>query len=375
MLLEEISFSEYLDGPREWKLESTSFESINLIVGTNSTGKSRLLNVIDGLAKLLSGQRKDLYSSGNYKVSLRSENYRAKYELNLENYKVLREMFTLNGEVVMNRGNTGEGKIKALELNNQIRFQVPTNQLAVVARRDSIQHPFFEELYEWATTVKLHQFASDKGKMVHFQPGVNDQNEDSKILDPTLALRVFVSGVTKHGDRFKSQVLQDFSDLGYECSDIGTMEISEYIREKIQLVGLYVQEKSLKSRTLQLNMSQGMHRALALVIHLNYESLENRSTCLLIDDVGEGLDFDRSSRMISLLIRKSKQMNMQLFMTTNDRFVMNGVPLEYWTVLRRDGSVVKAYNNANSQEIFEEFKFIGLNNFDFFSSGLYLGEK
>jgi len=52
-------------------------------------------------------------------------------------------------------------------------------------------------------------------------------------------------------------------------------------------------------------------------------------------------------------------------MSTNDRFVMNNVPLEEWCVLQRRGSVVRVLNYTNSKELFDEFKFTGLSNFDF----------
>ncbi len=59
-------------------------------------------------------------------------------------------------------------------------------------------------------------------------------------------------------------------------------------------------------------------------------------------------------------------------MATNDRYVMNHVPLQYWSVVQRDKNRVKVYNYLNSQELFEEFKYTGLANFDFFSTDFHL---
>ena len=53
-------------------------------------------------------------------------------------------------------------------------------------------------------------------------------------------------------------------------------------------------------------------------------------------------------------------------MSTNDKFVMNHVPLDEWTVLHRSGSVVHVRNHENSQAAFDDFKFTGLSNFSFF---------
>ena len=52
-------------------------------------------------------------------------------------------------------------------------------------------------------------------------------------------------------------------------------------------------------------------------------------------------------------------------MATNDRFVMNQVPLEEWSVLLRSRTHVNVKNYNNSRDLFEEFKFTGLSNFSF----------
>lgn len=57
--------------------------------------------------------------------------------------------------------------------------------------------------------------------------------------------------------------------------------------------------------------------------------------CIVIDDIGERLDYERSCALIELLMSKATTQQVQLIMTTNDRFVMNKVPLEAWTVLHR----------------------------------------
>jgi hypothetical protein len=62
-------------------------------------------------------------------------------------------------------------------------------------------------------------------------------------------------------------------------------------------------------------------------------------------------------------------------MTTNDQFVMNHVPLEEWSVLKREGSKVRVYNKDNAREQFEYFRFIGMSNFTFFEMDFVNGKK
>lgn len=378
MHIKSISFSEYDTKPREWKIQDASFGEINLIVGKNASGKTRLLNVISGLAKLLSGSRRQLYESGYYKVTFECPLNMYEYELEIDGYEVKLEKFTINDDVVLERGNTGEGEIEAKELGQKMRFQTPTTQLAAVNRRDSLQHPFLDELYKWATSTKHYLFGSEFGKNFFMPP--SDESTDSarvdkEITDPNYVISVFKKGLEKHGIKFKENILKDLSTLGYDCSDISILNISEYLVDKPQLLALSVQEKDLIAPTVQINMSQGMFRSLALTIQLNYAILTKQSACILVDDIGEGLDFSRSSGIIHLLIEKAKDNKFQVFMTSNDRFVMNSVPLEYWSILYREGSVVRVFNKRNSAKIFKEFESVGLNNFDFFSSDYFLGEK
>ena len=55
-------------------------------------------------------------------------------------------------------------------------------------------------------------------------------------------------------------------------------------------------------------------------------------------------------------------------MSTNDRFVMNNVPLKYWAVTKRLSNKTKIYNYENAQKKFDDFELSGLSNFDFFAS-------
>jgi len=97
--------------------------------------------------------------------------------------------------------------------------------------------------------------------------------------------------------------------------------------------------------------------------------------CIVIDDIGEGLDYERSSSLIKILIEKAQTGLVQLIMTTNDEFIMNGVPLEYWSVIERKPGSAKLHNIFNSEDQFKQFQFIGLNNFDFFTSKFALQEE
>ena len=132
-----------------------------------------------------------------------------------------------------------------------------------------------------------------------------------------------------------------------------------------------IKEKDLKCEIDQTQMSQGMFRAIALIIIMQQLIRLNRSCTVIIDDIGEGLDYKRSTKLIKLLVSKMVNSNIQLIVTSNHRFMINAIDLKYLNILDRVGHKVKSYNYQNSKQLFEDFKFTGLNNFDLFTGKMY----
>jgi hypothetical protein len=53
----------------------------------------------------------------------------------------------------------------------------------------------------------------------------------------------------------------------------------------------------------------GVFRALATLIHLTYGCMSKNTSFVMIDDIGEGLDFERSSALIKVLIERATGTN------------------------------------------------------------------
>jgi hypothetical protein len=242
---------------------------------------------------------------------------------------------------MLDRGAGGEGTIWASAIKeggDTIRFQTPQDQLAAVARRDAIQHGFLEPLHRWGASVRHYHFGTSLGRdNFGIISGQNAPKPDER--DPNVAVQLFGMASKEFGGAFAQAIIDDLEEIGYSIEEIGIGPIVSFrvLQGPGPVVGLYVKEKTLRSTVDQASISQGMFRAIALFIHVNYCQFNKSSTCLLIDDIGEGLDFDRSCRLIDVLREKTKDEVIQLVLATNDRFVMNRVPLEEWSVLQRKG--------------------------------------
>lgn len=374
MKLKSLKYSQHKDKPNQWSVKGCTFEDIQLIVGKNATGKTRLLNVINGLAKILSRYGKLPFLSGDYNVQFDKKGKHIEYVLRYEGGKVSFEKLTVNNDVVLKRHRSGKGKIRSIKLKKELEFQIPKDEVAVFAKRDSVQHPFLDDLYSWADSLIHFAFSSDLGKplLLSSEEALRDMGEiDPK--DTMAVLRKFKNGEDKFGNKFISSILCDMASIGYDIDDIDIRPpISVKFKGLPAPIGFLVKETDLTGPTDQNEMSQGMFRAFSLIVQTNYSQFARIPSCILIDDIGEGLDFERSISLINLITGKVQNTLTQLIMATNDRFVMNAVPLKYWSIIHRSGNTSQMFNRRNLSKIFNEFELTGLNNFDFFSSEYFL---
>jgi len=377
MQLSEFSYSENLGKLGEWSLEPFELENAMLVVGRNATGKSRTLAVIHSLAAIIRAKR--LPSTGRFEATFRDPHGQTvSYSLEGEYPKVLSEQLVVDGKVLLSRRPDGSGTICAVldPKPQELPFQIEEDALAVAAKRDRRLHPFLEPLHAWAEGVRLYPFGSHMGRE-EFAVLV----KDAPPVDPSdwkRTVAVFLRGKKELGQPYIEAIKGHLRRLDYSIEDIDArqptgIQLSQPLPGP--LLGLAVQEKDLGDHWIdQITMSQGMFRALALMVHMTYALLAKKPSCVLLDDVGEGLDYKRSTLMIEILLELGKASGSQILMATNDRFVMNAVPLEHWAVLLRQGGKCRLLTYRNAREKFDSFREIGLNHFDLFSSG-YLDDS
>jgi energy-coupling factor transporter ATP-binding protein EcfA2 len=369
MRLKTYNYIQWAGTQREWTLTGLILDQINLIVGKNASGKTRALNVISSLGKLVSGRQKPSeLATGVHTATFEHLGRELYYLLNIEGRKVVSEEFRDGDKIQLLRGVGGIGRIFHEKEGKMLDFQTPEGDAAVVSRRDSIQHRFLEPLGDWGEGVRHYSFGTPMGKDSLAIVVKEAPPPDPREMNAIVAL--FRKGVKEFPNEFAHQVQEDMRAIGYDVTEVGSMAPTD-----LQVFGptgpaepyiLFVRERDLPAVTQQTDMSQGMFRAFAVIIHLAYAKLASKPSLIIVDDIGEGLDFERSCKLINLLRTRTRESQTQLLISTNDKFVMNEVPLNEWSVLRRQGNHVTVLNHHNSKTTFEEFKFTGLSNFSFF---------
>ena len=373
MILSKLSYIELANTSRYWEIEEFELGKINLLVGHNTSGKSRTLSVIVGLSRILISPQVSL-ASGLFNAFLSDKNVVYNYIVGFEEGMITQEKLIRNEIELFSRDSEGIGEILNEYSNTKQKFKVPKNQL-VATRRDEIQFPYLEELYKWASSTRHFRFSKEAEKhtlsLIDSNQPITDVNNQDMVNQ---AITVFRIGKANFRKKFVDNVIRDFNSIGYSISNIDygvlqSLKVDSSAGNKVS--GLRVFETDREGMTDQNEMSDGMFRALSLIIHYNYYELTEKNLNIAIDDIGEGLDYEKSTSLIKLLIEKTKNTEIQLIMSSNDKFVMNNTNLEYWQAITRKGGKVKMHNKFNSKDSFDEFKFTGLNNFDFFTTEFY----
>lgn len=373
MIIKCFKYSRFPGMSRSWRIvgkddkdnESyAEFSNLNLLIGKNAAGKSRTLDAIQEMAALISGQH--LIDQTKYHTQLfdfiftdKGNTYR--YVLFFKEKVLIEESLYLNDEKVIDRE---KKTIIHGGTTYNLSEKIKDNEL-LINRKQENEVYFFPELVFWGFSLRTFFFSGqvEKDKYVEDLNTLALRDITSSMEDIGLIIPMFHWGRQDYGKKFEKEILDSMNLLGYELTDIDIKKCKGGYCINVEEDGKYMVP--------QQEMSQGMFRALAFFVLLANAVWRNLSVCILVDDIGEGLDFERSKGFVDMIIRKTYGTQIQYFLSSNDRYIMNQIHLKYWTVVERQNDKSVFYNRFNSKKNFEDFKYTGLNNFDFYTTNFY----
>lgn len=316
----------------------------NLIVGKNSAGKSKFLHslfiVTSFLRNILDISNAHFESNMLFKDNEDNEIF---FAFSVENGQVIEEKLLYNGDIKITRDRT-QSEIEGEPI------KPPLNRLVLHVRRDVDRYPYLENIIGWSEQVCYLRFNE-----IELHPGNN-----TAILFNNNKYAAY-SMIKSLKDNWRERIIEQAKQLDYKITGIDAVPISN----EEQMV---IAENGVNVPLLRSNMSRGMYRVLYILIFMEYSKQHGLPSALLIDDFCEGLDFERAKIFGQILFDFCEENHIQLFTTSNDRFLMNTININNWIILYRKQSEVENINKASHPHIFEKFSFTGLSNFDLFSS-------
>ena len=333
-----------------WSLDGISLGLTNLMVGKNSSGKSRALESLGSIIAFIS-QRKKKFLSPVFNVELNfieENNDIISYSLSLEGGKVSKEELITNNHIIIQR--TAASALFEGETVNP-----PANMLLIHVRRDVEKYPVIEKIIKWAEESIIRSFTDD---YAHDKKGLYELFE-------------------KFSPEMKSHLIEMINSVGFPVAFMDTFESilaktnnggADIHPDATEFKVIILQEKDVNVPLFLKNLSSGMYRTILLLVLIEQMVSHKKPALLAIDDLGEGLDYSRAKKLGELIFRVCEHHHIQLIATSNEEFMMNIVDINQWNVLVRKGEAVKTITSETCPEEFEDFKFSGLSNFDFFTS-------
>ena len=337
MILSEFSYK----NASGWTLEKLSFNHQNLVVGMNAVGKSRTVSAIGHVASFIKG---DMDAAGDFSCSMLLENgNRLEYSFDVVGGQVLAEVLEKNGIPLIQRE-----RFSAKMYDDMV--SPPESKLLIQVRRDTKLYPEIEEIIQWAENTSLFVFSNITTAPNSLSPyAISDEPR----------LPVMFSKISEE----QRELLKEYMcELGYNINKIVEYERSSGAKS------LHIYESGVIIPLRPFDLSNGMFRVFCVLLYMIYSSTLSEARCLVIDDMGEGLDYMRSTKLGRIMYEYCEKNHIQLIATSNDSFLMDAVDLLYWNILQREGNRVYSINWSNSPALFEKFQRTGLSNFDILSS-------
>lgn len=337
MLITEFSYNR-----EHWNLNRIILQDLNLLVGANAVGKSKTINAINTVSSIISGRVPlNLRSTFNTTLKLVDGSDSFTYELSILNASVLSEKLTVNSNVTIQRdGNS------ALFYGEEVN--PPFSSLLLGSRRDTEKYPDIEKLMEFFERVSLFSFSN-------VIPG-------ERVLDPITVGGLDIAGMFSDlSDEDRGSIIDLLNELGFKVGNLHS------IRSMGKAL-IAMKEEGVGSEFVMWAFSTGLIRVVALLTYLFHLSVDSKGGLILIDDLGEGLDYHRSTKLGKFVCDFCREKGIQVILTTNDSFLMNVIDIDYWNILSRKGPVVSSVSRGTDPALFDSFKLTGLSNYDLFRS-------
>lgn len=327
----------------EWTLEKVYLNRQSLVVGQNATGKTKFLESISTVINTMLMKDSNWKGSQAFTAQLEFDgDTELRYELKVSNGKIVLEKL-----IDVNQNKT------LVSRNEQMCFfydegdiTLPEKSTALVAKQDVVKYSDAANVMQWAQTTRSITFS-----LLHI-------DNFRQLHTGTISIEEMYEALGEDEHRL---ICQYMNELSYKL---------EYIRESTigdNLKFVDVKEIGLDTALPTFYLSNGMYRVLYIFFYMLYISKQNVK-CILVDDLGEGLDYDRSTKLGKIVFKFCAEHNIQLIATSNDNFLMNVVDLHNWIILTRHSAEVEAVSFISHKEIFDKFVKTGLRNFDIFST-------
>jgi ABC-type Na+ transport system ATPase subunit NatA len=361
MRIEKLSYHNHVTG---WQLAPVEFGSVNLLVGVSGVGKTRILEVILSLKEIIFGidWEKQFLNGVEWDITFYTapdQKYRWSGKSNVvNNYDYTIDEF---GEMTY----SSSGVLPQLEIE-----EIYLNGTCLAHRKDGIiefESKVMPKLSPSESLIKIFQAEENILPIMNgFRLVVVSQTQnperwinssthykidnlslsDIRKTNNTLVDQLGLLQINDREifDRIKSNFIEIFSQV--ENLRILTEQTRFEWSEKVSPVfSLELKEIGVDRWITQSNLSMGMLKTLA---HITEIYLLTEGSILLIDEFENSLGVNCIDVVTELL---NDRKDIQFIFTSHHPYIINKIPMQYWKIITRKGSLVTATDATDYEEL------------------------
>jgi ABC-type Na+ transport system ATPase subunit NatA len=364
MRIEKLYYRNHIT---DWELSPMEFGDVNLLVGVSGVGKTRILEVIRSLQKIafnnihnsdrvLNGIEWDVTFSTSSDSQYRwhgkfsivnnvdytiDESGEKKYSrIDQDEPEVEVEELYLNNDLVACR-NSGIIIFQGKEVTPKL---AATESLIRIFRSEDKIIPIISGLFSIVDS-QVQRSARWLGSSMHNQTdglSLSDiRKKNGTLVDVLGLLWINDRGIF---DRIKVSFIEVFPQV--ENLRILIIKTSSQWSEiPSPIFTLELKEIGVDSWITQSNLSTGMLKTLALIVEIY---LLAEDSILLIDEFENSLGVNCID-VVSELLNDRK--DIQFIITSHHPYIINKIPMQYWKIITRKGSLVTATNATDYEEL------------------------
>lgn len=361
MRIEKLYYRNHVTG---WQLDPMEFGDVNLLVGVSGVGKTKILEAILSLKEILFGidWEKHFLNGVEWDITFYTApdcKYRWSGKSNIINNNdyIIDE---LGEKIHPNRGVLPQLEVEEVYFNDDciahrkngiIEFESkvmpklsPSESLIDIFQAEDKINPIIKG---FRLVVVSQTQNPEKWRNSSVFGEINDLPlSDIEKLNHTLVDRLGLLLIKDRDmfDRIKSNFIEIFpqvEDLRI-LAHLPKLELSSTSRP---FFSLELRELGVDRWISQWDLSMGMLKTLTHIVEIY---LLAEGSILLIDEFENSLGVNCIDVVSELL---SDRKDIQFILTSHHPYIINKIPMQYWKIITRKGSVVKATNATDYEEL------------------------
>ena len=350
----KINAFQFEDKPKQWKLDTTSFDRLTLLVGASGVGKTQILNAINALKQISKGEAINGIVWNVAFTATSGSNFRwegAFEEQQIVDFggnesevtsdkspKIMYEKIWKNSELVVRRDDSGVffGEEETIKL---------TREKSLL---NHLEEDFVNEMKEELEKIYLNDYTDSIREPSKINPfNINKlskkYNSIKNIRESSLGIRIKLYLAYHNAIPVFNKIKERFIDIFPQVEDVKIAPI-DFEGDDLPLFlqeyhFIQIKESGVPKWIPQNRISSGMFRTLT---HIGELYLSAEGTLFLIDEFENSLGINCIDELTSDIMQSRR--DLQFILTSHHPYIINAINFKHWKLVTRNGGVVRTHN-------------------------------